>query len=159
MHVGAPRRRSNKDKEGFQSHVQQEVDGNSFRSNWSGFKNIASQNFRDHRRRAIEDHRRRVLIQTDSKPCIAAFLKSKLPWVFQSKWDCICRSLEQISFRHGFREINFSADAQQTKKFISAEISLSNTYLNLAALPNWNFQILLISALINNSVLASLACV
>ncbi|XP_026378722.1 uncharacterized protein LOC113273177 [Papaver somniferum] len=51
-----------------------------------------------------------LIFQSDSQEVIEAFKSHKIPWFAINRWNKICRSADDLSLCHSYREINFSAD-------------------------------------------------
>ncbi|XP_026451982.1 uncharacterized protein LOC113352373 [Papaver somniferum] len=51
-----------------------------------------------------------VCFSLDSKEVLHAFTSGEVPWMVINGWKRIMAKLHSFSFRHSFREINFSAD-------------------------------------------------
>ncbi|XP_026459775.1 uncharacterized protein LOC113360481 [Papaver somniferum] len=59
---------------------------------------------------AVENQHFKLIIQSDSKDCITSLKHDKIPWFLLARWQRILSYSPTISYRHVFREINFSAD-------------------------------------------------
>lgn len=51
-----------------------------------------------------------VLFSLDSTTVILSFTKGKNPWIVLNRWKRVTSLLRSITFRHSYREVNFSAD-------------------------------------------------
>ncbi|XP_026450620.1 uncharacterized protein LOC113350705 [Papaver somniferum] len=51
-----------------------------------------------------------VCFSLDSKEVLQDFISGKVPWIVKNGWKRIMDKLHSISFRHSYREVNFSAD-------------------------------------------------
>ncbi|XP_026410824.1 uncharacterized protein LOC113306055 [Papaver somniferum] len=51
-----------------------------------------------------------LIFQSDSQAVIEAFKSHRIPWFAINRWNKICRSADDLSLCHCYREINFSAD-------------------------------------------------
>ncbi|XP_026417047.1 uncharacterized protein LOC113312511 [Papaver somniferum] len=51
-----------------------------------------------------------LVFRTDSKDVISAFQSNKLPWFVVTRWGKICAVVIAWSFKHSYKEVNFSAD-------------------------------------------------
>ncbi|XP_026420238.1 uncharacterized protein LOC113316235 [Papaver somniferum] len=60
----------------------------------------------------------------DSKAVSIAFASGEIPWIVLNRWKKVTANLRNISFRHAYREINFSADslAKQGANLIRGEL-------------------------------------
>ncbi|XP_026458902.1 uncharacterized protein LOC113359496 [Papaver somniferum] len=56
-----------------------------------------------------------VCFSLDSKAVLQAFSSGNVPWIVKNRWERIQKKLQSISFRHSFREVNFSADKMAKK--------------------------------------------
>ncbi|XP_026419471.1 uncharacterized protein LOC113315406 [Papaver somniferum] len=67
---------------------------------------------------AVGKHLTDVCFSLDSKTVILAFTRGKVPWIVKNRWRKMKKTLRSITFRHSYREVNFSAD-QLAKKGIT----------------------------------------
>ncbi|XP_026399892.1 uncharacterized protein LOC113295785 [Papaver somniferum] len=51
-----------------------------------------------------------VYFSLDSRAVLVPFSSGKVPWIVLNRWKKVTENLRSISFRHSYREINFSAD-------------------------------------------------
>ncbi|XP_026399512.1 uncharacterized protein LOC113295390 [Papaver somniferum] len=51
-----------------------------------------------------------LVFRTDSQAVINAFQSNNLPWFAVTRWENICVEVISWSFKHSYREVNFSAD-------------------------------------------------
>ncbi|XP_026378615.1 uncharacterized protein LOC113273060 [Papaver somniferum] len=73
---------------------------------------------------AISKFFQQVYFILDSKAVIVAFSNNKVPWIVQSRWERIRRLIPYITFKHSYRETNFSADNMAKKGvLLSRELS------------------------------------
>ncbi|XP_026459328.1 uncharacterized protein LOC113359988 [Papaver somniferum] len=56
-----------------------------------------------------------IIISSDFKTVIEGFLKGQVPWFIRMRWQKAVKKISSIVFQHGFREVNFSADAAAKK--------------------------------------------
>ncbi|XP_026416690.1 uncharacterized protein LOC113312151 [Papaver somniferum] len=59
---------------------------------------------------AVSKHRMNVCFSLDSMAVIMEFSSGKIPWIVKNRWSKVINSLSIITFRHSYREVNFSAD-------------------------------------------------
>ncbi|XP_026416623.1 uncharacterized protein LOC113312070 [Papaver somniferum] len=59
---------------------------------------------------AVDRHFFQLILQTDSSMCAKALHQQKIPWFLLARWQRIMASIHSITFKHAYREINFSAD-------------------------------------------------
>ncbi|XP_026452755.1 uncharacterized protein LOC113353326 [Papaver somniferum] len=65
---------------------------------------------------AVSKHLLNVIFSLDSKAVIMAFSSDKIPWIVRNRWRRVVSSLGTITFRHSYREVNFSADSLAKKE-------------------------------------------
>ncbi|XP_026450722.1 uncharacterized protein LOC113350825 [Papaver somniferum] len=58
----------------------------------------------------VEQQSVQLILQSDSSMCVTALQKQKLHWLLLARWQKIMDSIYSITFRHAYREVNFSAD-------------------------------------------------
>ncbi|XP_026419865.1 uncharacterized protein LOC113315829 [Papaver somniferum] len=51
-----------------------------------------------------------LVFRTDSQAVINAFQSNNLPWFAATRWEKICFEVISWSFKHSYREVNFSVD-------------------------------------------------
>ncbi|XP_026420221.1 uncharacterized protein LOC113316218 [Papaver somniferum] len=59
---------------------------------------------------ALENQKTKVILQSDSKACIISLIQQRIPWFLLVRWQKIINNSLSFSFRHAYRETNFSAD-------------------------------------------------
>ncbi|XP_026451430.1 uncharacterized protein LOC113351705 [Papaver somniferum] len=59
---------------------------------------------------AIEHQKYKIILQLDSKACIHSLMQQKIPWFLLERWQRVQAKVLSISYRHAYREVNFSAD-------------------------------------------------
>ncbi|XP_026410895.1 uncharacterized protein LOC113306135 [Papaver somniferum] len=59
---------------------------------------------------AVECLSFKLVLQSDSSMCVKALQQNKIPWFLLARWQRIMASIQSITFKHAYREINFSAD-------------------------------------------------
>ncbi|XP_026451544.1 uncharacterized protein LOC113351840 [Papaver somniferum] len=59
---------------------------------------------------AVDHHFFQLILQTDSSMCANALQQPNISWVLLARWKRIMASIQYITFKHAYREINFSAD-------------------------------------------------
>ncbi|XP_026451379.1 uncharacterized protein LOC113351651 [Papaver somniferum] len=59
---------------------------------------------------AVEQQSFQLILQSDSSMCAKALQEQQIPWFLLARWKRIMVSIHSITFRHAYREINFSAD-------------------------------------------------
>ncbi|XP_026436161.1 uncharacterized protein LOC113334026 [Papaver somniferum] len=58
----------------------------------------------------VENQWFKVILQSDSKDCITSLTSHQIPWFLIARWQRIVAGMLLISYRHVYRETNFSAD-------------------------------------------------
>ncbi|XP_026458765.1 uncharacterized protein LOC113359325 [Papaver somniferum] len=59
---------------------------------------------------AFENQKFKLILESDSKTCITSLIQQKIPWFLLARWRRILAGFPSISYRHVYREVNFSAD-------------------------------------------------